>query len=464
MRPITRLLVANRGEIAARIIRAGFDEGMYTAVVTSSADRDSLPALLADRAVTIGPPPATESYLSVPAIVNAALALGCDAIHPGYGFLSEQPALAAACEDNGIVFVGPSIDSLVRGGDKTESRNLARSLGVPVSDGVEPAEDDEAFLRQVAEIGYPVLIKAAAGGGGRGMKLVRGASELLAQRETATREAAQAFGDGRVFVERFVERGRHIEVQILGDGEGRVIHLGERDCSVQRRYQKVIEEATAPALSPRLREEIRQAAVTLGQELRYRGAGTVEFLVDADRGTFSFLEINTRVQVEHPVTEAVTGVDIVREQLAIAAGAGLRIAQEDVRFHGHAIECRITSEDPARSFLPTPGRVTAWVAPQGSNVRVDTHVFPGYQVPPYYDSLLAKLICRGETREEALETTRRALDHFLVEGISTNIPILKDIVRDEAFSRGAVSTRWLETDFLPGWAPAAAEAKGALHG
>jgi acetyl-CoA carboxylase, biotin carboxylase subunit len=451
MTRIRRLLVANRGEIAVRILRAGFDEGMTTAVVTSEADRASLPALLADRAVTIGPGPAPESYLRVDAVINAALLLGCDAIHPGYGFLSERPELAQACEENGIVFVGPSVDSLVRGGDKTASRNLARSLGVPVSEGVEPEGDDDAVLAQVEEIGYPVLIKAAAGGGGRGMKLVRSATELLPAMEAGTSEALQAFGDGRVFIERFVERGRHIEVQVLGDGEGGVVHLGERDCSVQRRYQKIIEEAPAIALSDELRAAIHASAVTLCRELRYRGAGTVEFLVDTERGTFSFLEINTRVQVEHPVTETITGVDVVREQLAIAGGEGLRVAQDDVATHGHAIECRITSEDPFRSFLPTPGTVTTWVEPQGSQVRVDTHVFPGYVVPPYYDSLLAKLICWGEDRAEALAVTARALDHFLVEGIRTNIPILRDIIRDERFREGAVSTRWLETEFMPDW-------------
>jgi acetyl-CoA carboxylase biotin carboxylase subunit len=448
---ISSLLVANRGEIAVRILRAGFDEGMETAVVTSTADRDSLPARLADRAITIGPGPAGESYLVVEKVIAAAKALGADAIHPGYGFLSEQPALAEQCEANGIVFVGPSVDSLVRGGNKTASRHLAVSLGVPVSAGAEPETDDDVFLAQVAEIGYPVLIKAAAGGGGRGMKLVREADELPSARDTAVREAEQAFGDGRVFVERFVEHGRHVEVQVLGDGEGRVIHLGERDCSIQRRYQKVIEEATAPDLAPELRSQIHAAAVALCSELQYRGAGTVEFLVDSDRQTFSFLEINTRVQVEHPVTEAVTGVDIVREQLAIAAGRGLRLTQEDVAFRGHAIECRITCEDPYRSFMPTPGQVTTWVQPQGEGIRVDTHVYPGYVIPPYYDSLLAKLICWGETREEALSLTRRALDHFHVEGVSTNIGILKDIVADRAFASGAVTTRWLETDFLPKW-------------
>jgi acetyl-CoA carboxylase biotin carboxylase subunit len=451
IKPIKRLLVANRGEIAVRIVRAGFDEGMFTAVVTSDADRTSLAASLADQSVTIGPAAADLSYLSVPAIINAAVMLGCDAIHPGYGFLSEQPALALACAENDIIFVGPSVDSLERGGDKTASRNLARSLGVPVSDGVEPAGDDAALIAQVAEIGYPVLIKAAAGGGGRGMVLVRDESRLLAAVESGSREAAQAFGDGRVFIERFVEHGRHIEVQILGDGRGNVIHLGERDCSVQRRYQKIIEEAPAIGLSDELRDALHESAVTLGRELNYLGAGTVEFLVDAVRGTFSFLEINTRVQVEHPVTEKVTGIDIVRAQLSLATGAPLADEQSAVTVSGHAIECRVTSEDPRRSFMPTPGLVTKWVVPQGSRVRVDTHVYPGYTVPPYYDSLLAKIICTGDTREEALETMARALDHFTVEGISTNIEILKDIIADSRFAAGSVSTRWLETEFMPGW-------------
>jgi acetyl-CoA carboxylase, biotin carboxylase subunit len=450
-RKIRTLLVANRGEIAVRVIRAGFDEGMTTAVVTSAADRDSLPAHLADRAINIGPAPASQSYLVVEKIIAAARALGADAIHPGYGFLSEQPALAEACTANDIIFVGPSVDSMVRGGDKVASRELAASLGVPVSEGVPPEKDHAAFKAQVAAVGYPVLIKAAAGGGGRGMKLVRQESELIAARDTAVYEAQQAFGDGRVFVERFVEHGRHVEVQVLGDGEGNVIHLGTRDCSIQRRYQKVIEEAPAPDLPGDLRERIHASAVALCSELRYSGAGTVEFLVDTDRDTFSFLEINTRVQVEHPVTEAVTGVDIVREQLAIADGRGLRVSQTGVDFTGHAFECRITCEDPRRSFMPTPGTITKWIAPQGTGVRVDTHAFPGYTVPPHYDSLLAKLICWGESREEALELTRRALDHFIVEGIRTNISILRDLVKDSKFARGAVTTQWLETVFLPKW-------------
>ncbi|WP_454688912.1 acetyl-CoA carboxylase biotin carboxylase subunit [Achromobacter aloeverae] len=448
---IETLLVANRGEIAVRVIRAGFDEGMKTAVVTSAADRDSLPAQLADRAINIGPAPASQSYLVVDKIIAAARALGADAIHPGYGFLSEQPALAEACAAHGIVFVGPSVDSMIRGGDKVASRNLAASCGVPVSEGVPPEQDNAAFKAQAAAIGYPVLIKAAAGGGGRGMKLVRQESELIDARDTAVYEAQQAFGDGRVFVERFVEHARHVEVQVLGDGEGNVIHLGTRDCSIQRRYQKVIEEAPAPDLSDDLRNRIHASAVALCSELKYTGAGTVEFLVDTDRDSFSFLEINTRVQVEHPVTEAVTGVDIVREQLAIADGEGLRMAQADVGFSGHAVECRITCEDPRRSFMPAPGTITKWVVPQGAGVRVDTHAFPGYTVPPHYDSLLAKLICWGETREKALELTRRALDHFIVEGISTNIEILRDLVRDPEFSQSAVTTQWLETKFLPAW-------------
>ena len=454
MSGIRRLLVANRGEIAVRIVRAAFDEGIETVVATSQADRDSLAAKLADRAVVIGPPSSSASYLDVTAVVSAALATGCDAIHPGYGFLSEQPALAEACAENDLVFVGPSIDSLVRGGDKGASRDLARSLGIPVSGAVEPQEDPARTLDLVGELGYPVLVKAAAGGGGRGMSLVGSADELLPAIERGSREAQEAFGDGRVFVERFVVSGRHVEVQILGDGRGGVIHLGERDCSVQRRYQKVLEEAPAIALPDSLREQLHASAVALGKELSYLGAGTVEFLVDVDRADYFFLEINTRVQVEHPVTEMVTGIDIVRQQLRLAQGEDLP-AQSEVELRGHALEVRLTSEAPERSFLPTPGRVTDWVAPQGSDVRVDTHLFPGYPVPPYYDSLLAKVITRGETRQDALATSLRALQHLRVEGIHTNLELLKDVVADPEFAKGAVTTRWLETSFMPGWTPGA---------
>ncbi|MCG3754013.1 acetyl/propionyl/methylcrotonyl-CoA carboxylase subunit alpha [Amycolatopsis sp. Poz14] len=449
---INRLLVANRGEIAVRIIRAAFDEGIETVAVTSQADRDSLPAKLADRAVVIGPASAGRSYLDVTAVVSAALATGCDAIHPGYGFLSEQPALANACAENDLVFVGPSVDSLVRGGDKTASRELAKSLGIPVSEAVEPAADQTSTVELAAALGYPLIVKAAAGGGGRGMTLVHTDDELLAAIERGTREAQEAFGDGRVFVERFVTSGRHVEVQILGDGRGGVVHLGERDCSVQRRYQKVVEEAPASGLPGGLRTRLHESAVALGRELRYLGAGTVEFLVDVERGSYFFLEINTRVQVEHPVTEMLTGIDIVRAQLRLAQGGPLP-AQADIELTGHAVEVRLTSEDPSRSFLPTPGRVTEWVAPQGSDVRVDTHLFPGYVVPPYYDSLLAKIIARGATREEAFATSARALRHVRVKGVQTNLGLLADLVTDPDFTAGPVTTRWLETAFMPSWKP-----------
>jgi acetyl-CoA carboxylase biotin carboxylase subunit len=456
MAAITRLLVANRGEIAVRVIRAAFDEGIETVVVTSQADRDSLPAKLADRAVVIGPPASARSYLDVRAVVGAALATGCDAIHPGYGFLSEQPALATACAEHGLVFVGPSVDSLVRGGDKTASRDLARSLGIPVAEAVEPSEDRQRTLQIAAELGYPLLVKASAGGGGRGMSLVHTESALLEAIERGSREAQEAFGDGRVFVERFVVSGRHVEVQILGDGRGGVVHLGERDCSVQRRYQKVVEEAPASGLSDDVRGALHKAAVELGRELRYLGAGTVEFLVDVDRGSYYFLEINTRVQVEHPVTEMVTGIDIVRQQLRLAQGAPLP-AQDEIDLRGHAVEVRLTSEDPRRSFMPTPGLVTDWVAPQGTDVRVDTHLFPGYRVPPYYDSLLAKIITKGGTRDAALATSARALRHVRIEGIDTNLELLEAVVTAEDFVSGAVTTRWLETTFMPSWSTSSGE-------
>jgi acetyl-CoA carboxylase biotin carboxylase subunit len=450
MRPIKRLLVANRGEIAVRIIRAAFDEGIETVLVTSAADKESLGAKLADKAVVIGPASSGASYLEVTKVVSAALATGCDAVHPGYGFLSEQPALAEACAEHDLVFVGPSVDSLVRGGDKEASRDLAQSLGIPVSAALEPSADQDETRRRAAELGYPLLVKAAVGGGGRGMSLVRSDGELLGAIERGSREAQEAFGDGRVFIEQFVESGRHVEVQILGDGRGGVIHLGERDCSVQRRYQKVVEEAPAPELSDEIREQLHASAITLGRELRYLGAGTVEFLVDVARGSYFFLEINTRVQVEHPVTELVTGVDIVRQQLRLAQGGELP-KQSDIEIRGHAVEVRLTSEDPARNFLPTPGPVTEWVAPQGSEVRVDTHLYPGYVVPPYYDSLLAKIIAGGEDRAAALATSARALAHLRVGGIQTNADVLKAIIASDDFVAGAVTTRWLETTFMPAW-------------
>ena len=453
MTKLRRVLIANRGEIALRIIRACFEEDIESVLVVSEADIDSLPAKLADRVVRIGPAPSSQSYLDVDRIVAAATATGCDAVHPGYGFLSEQPRLASALAEAGIVFVGPSIDTLERGGDKLRARELARSLGIPLASGsaAVTAEDSHETAGQV---GYPILIKASAGGGGRGMGLVRDPGELDAALQRAQTEAREAFGDDRVYLERFVERARHVEVQILGDSHGNVIHLGERDCSVQRRYQKVVEEAPAVAVPAEVRARIHEAAVRLARSLEYLGAGTVEFLVDTETDEFFFLEMNTRVQVEHPVTEMVTGIDIVRLQLRIAAGEPLGIAQEDVRLEGHAIEYRVTAEDPDRGFLPAPGQIVDWVMPTSTSVRVDSHCFPGYRIPPFYDSLLAKIIVWGASRDAAIDRSRRVFDHVLVGGTPSSVPFHRRLLDSSDFREGRVTTRWLETEFLPSPGPA----------
>ncbi|MCW2695545.1 MAG: Biotin carboxylase [Modestobacter sp.] len=448
MTPLSRVLVANRGEIAARIVRACFDEGIESVLAASSVDMESLPARLADRVVCIGPPAPSASYLDVGRIVTAAVATGCDAVHPGYGFLSEQPELARACAENGLVFVGPSIDSLQRGGDKLLARRLARELGIPLSAGSEAVEGVEAGLELAGQVGYPLIVKAAAGGGGRGMRLIEEGTDLAGALEQATSEAREAFGDGRLFIERFVGRARHIEVQVLGDRFGKVVHLGERDCSIQRRYQKLIEEAPAPGLADDLRARLCRDAVRFAEALGYVGAGTVEFLVDVDRDEHFFLEMNTRVQVEHPVTEAVTGVDVVRQQLRIAAGEPLHIDQTDVAARGHAVEFRLTAEDAARDFAPSPGLLSEWVMPAGEGIRVDTHCFPGYTVPPYYDSLLAKLIVWGPDRATALVRADRALAKVRVGGVPTTTDFHRTVVANDDFQAGRVTTRWVETTLL----------------
>ncbi len=466
-----RVLVANRGEIAGRVIRTCRRLGIETVLTVSDADAASTPARLADKVIAIGPAPATDSYLNVDAVVGAALAAGVDAVHPGYGFLSENARLARACAAGGIAFIGPAPETLEAAGDKLAARERAVAAGLPVLSGgrISPvasgdqtdpgAAEDAGSL--AARIGFPVLVKAAGGGGGRGLRVVRQPGELPDAVSLASAEAGAAFGDPRVYLERYVERGRHVEVQILGDGE-RVIHLGDRDCSVQRRYQKLIEEAPAPGLDADLRDRLRAAAVTLGAHLGYRGAGTVEFLVDADRGEFYFLEVNARIQVEHPVTEAITGLDIVAEQIAIAEGRPLRLRQQDIRFAGHSIECRINAEDPAHDFRPSPGTISRAVFPVGAvsrnfggegsgraagYVRVDTHVQAGATVPPYYDSLLAKVIARGVDREAALAGLADALDRCAVDGVTTNLGMQRAIIASPAFAAGGVDTgylaRWL---------------------
>jgi len=448
---LRRVLIANRGEIAVRVIRACADEGIESVVALSDADRESMAALLADRAVCIGPGHAAQSYLDVARVVAAAMLTGCDGLHPGYGFLAERPELAQACADNGIVFVGPSADTIRRGGDKVEARSLARSLGIPVGQGSAALADVAEALEAADAVGYPVLLKAAAGGGGRGMLLVEGPEDLVARFESASHEALQAFGDGRVYVERFVRRARHVEVQVLADDHGTVVHLGERDCSAQRRYQKIVEEAPASALEPALRTALHEAAVRLTRALDYRGAGTVEFIVDSESGDFAFLEVNTRVQVEHTVTEMVTGIDIVRAQLRIAAGEPVGISQDQIQIRGHAVECRVNAEDPSQGFLPTPGTVRRWIVPQGGGVRVDSHVYGGYPVPPYYDSMIAKVITHGADRPEALQRMDRALHHLVVDGVTTNVPFLLGVLVDDDFAHQRHHTRWVEETFLPAW-------------
>ena len=416
---LSRVLIANRGEIAVRLIRACQDLGLSTVVTVSEADRDSLPARLADRAVCIGPPRSTDSYLNPEAIVAAALGTECHAVHPGYGFLSEQPALAEACAANGLTFVGPRAEHLRGMGNKIEARKLARSLGVPTLPGSEKIQSEADALEVAGRIGFPLMIKAAAGGGGRGMKIVTRAEDLPQAIVSASAEAGSAFGDPTLYVERYIANARHIEVQVLGDGNGHVIHLGERDCSLQRRHQKLIEEAPAPGIPAQLREQIFAAAIKLVGHMNYLSAGTVEFLFDSDASEFYFLEMNTRIQVEHPVTEMLTGVDIVAEQLRLAGGEPLRFAQHDISFRGHVIECRVTAERPSHNFQPNAGMITQWDPPAGPNIRVDTHCYAGYNVPIFYDSLLAKLIVYGVDRPDALTRASRALRRFKIGGIDT---------------------------------------------
>jgi acetyl-CoA carboxylase biotin carboxylase subunit len=449
---VERVLVANRGEIAMRVVRACFDEGVTSVLAASEADIDSLPARAADEVVRIGPTSATASYLNVGAVISAALLANCDAIHPGYGFLSERPELVELCARHSITFIGPSAESIRRGGDKIAARELARGLGIPIGAGSDAVSTVEEAAEVAAQVGYPVLLKAAAGGGGRGMRRVNAPSELADTVIRARAEAETAFGDGRLYVEHYVEPARHVEVQVLADTLGTTLHLGDRDCSYQRRYQKLVEEAPASAVPNELRRRIGEAAVALMSALKYVGAGTVEFLVDVERDTFSFLEVNTRVQVEHPVTEMVTGIDVVREQLRIASGKPLSFGQGDVQISGHAIEFRINAESPARGFIPSPGQLQVWRPPIGADVRVDSHCFAGYRIPPYYDSLLAKLICRGDTRDAALDLAVRALDSFDVAGVETTLPLHRALVRHPDVRGHRITTRWVEEVFLPAWA------------
>ena len=447
-RQMRRVLIANRGEIAVRIIRACRDLGLETVQVYSDADRDSLAVRLADRAVCVGPAHSRRSYLHGEFIVSAALTQGADAIHPGYGFLSENAAFAELCERSGLVFVGPPAEVIRKMGDKVMARRMAIEAGVPVTPGSEGTVADAAQAADIAaRLGYPVLLKAAGGGGGRGMRVVRGPAEIAERFDEARREASAAFGDDALYVEKFLERVRHVEIQILADGEA-VLHLGERDCSIQRRNQKLLEESPSPALDEAARARCAQAAVRLCRHVAYRSAGTVECIVEPASGAFYFMEMNTRVQVEHPVTELVTGIDIVKEQLRIARGERLSLRQDQVLMQGHALECRINAEDPDRGFAPCPGEIQALHLPGGPGIRIDSHVYGGYRIPPYYDSLLAKVIAWGRHREESIARMRRALSEMRVEGIATTIPFHERLLRDERFQRGEVHTRFVEDVFM----------------
>ncbi len=437
-----KILIANRGEIALRVQRACRELGIPTVAVHSTADADAMHVRLADEAVCIGPPPAKDSYLNIPSILSAATITGADAIHPGYGFLSENARFVDMVEAHGLTFIGPAPAHIAMMGDKVAAKAAMADLGVPLVPGSEGVVPDLATARSVAEkIGYPVLIKAVAGGGGRGMKVAADATSLEDAFRLARMEAASAFGNDAVYVEKYLDQPRHVELQVFADAHGNVVHFGERDCSLQRRHQKVLEEAGSPALTTAERDALGATATAALRKLGYRNAGTLEFLYQD--GQFAFIEMNTRLQVEHPITEMVCGIDLVREQIRIAAGAELGYGQADVRFSGHAIECRINAEDPA-TFMPTPGRVTAFHAPGGLGVRVDSALYAGYFVPPYYDSMVAKLIVHAPTRRDAINRLRRALEEFAVLGIQTTIPLHQRIVEDPDFQAGDYTIHWLE--------------------
>ncbi|MDQ3221761.1 MAG: acetyl-CoA carboxylase biotin carboxylase subunit [Acidobacteriota bacterium] len=442
-REIRKILIANRGEIACRIIWTCKEMGIKTVAVHSVADKDALHIRYADEAVCIGAPPSAQSYLNIPSIISAAEITNVDAIHPGYGFLAESETFAKVCEDCNIKFIGPTPDVIGMMGDKVEARRTMLAAGVPILPGSpDPIESADEAVRLAKEIGFPIIIKAAAGGGGRGMRIVRSEDELATNLETAQAEALAAFKNGSVYIERYIERPRHIEIQVLADEHGNCVHLGERECTIQRRHQKLLEEAPSIAITPEQREKMGAVAVKACKEIGYSSAGTFEFLLDED-GSFYFMEMNTRIQVEHPVTEMVTLADIVRNQIRIASGENLQYKQEDVQIVGHSIECRINAEDP-KTFVPSPGRITAFNIPGGPGVRVDTAVYPGYVVPPYYDSMIAKLIVHARTRELAISRMQRALDMMVVEGIKTTIPLHKQIMADERFQKGDFSTKFME--------------------
>ncbi|RWN58712.1 acetyl-CoA carboxylase biotin carboxylase subunit [Mesorhizobium sp.] len=437
-----KILIANRGEIALRVLRACKELGIQTVVVHSTADADAMHVRLADESVCIGPPPSRDSYLNIHQIVAACEITGADAVHPGYGFLSENAKFADILAAHNITFIGPSGDHIRIMGDKIEAKRTAKRLGIPVVPGSDGAVTEEKEARRIAaEIGYPVIIKASAGGGGRGMKVARSEADLVVALQTARSEAGAAFGDDAVYMEKYLEKPRHIEVQVFGDGAGRGVHFGERDCSLQRRHQKVWEEAPSPALNAEERAHIGGVCARAIADLGYSGAGTIEFLYE--NGDFYFIEMNTRLQVEHPVTEAITGIDLVHEQIRVASGGGLSMRQEEIRFQGHAIECRINAEDP-RTFTPSPGTITHFHTPGGLGIRVDSGVYSGYKIPPYYDSLIGKLIVHGRNRVECMMRLRRALDEFVVDGIKTTLPLFRDLVGNADIANGEYDIHWLE--------------------
>lgn len=438
-----KVLIANRGEIALRILRACKDLGVKTVAIHSSADKDLMHVRLADESVCIGPPNPTESYLNAPAIISAMEVTNSDAVHPGYGFLSENSDFAEQVERSGFTFIGPSPETIRLMGDKVSAIEVMRDAGVPTVPGSNgPISDNSDINIKLAQkIGYPVIIKAAAGGGGRGMRVVHSESELLSSIQLTQTEANNFFGNGVVYLEKFLERPRHIEIQVIGDGKGNAIHLGDRDCSLQRRHQKVLEEAPAPGISSKSRDLITKTCIQACRNMKYRGAGTLEFLYQDEN--FYFIEMNTRVQVEHPVTEMICNFDIVKEQIKIASGDSLSISQEDVNIKGHAFECRINAEN-AKTFLPSPGKVNRFHSPGGLGIRVDSHIYSGYEVPPFYDSLIAKLVTYGNSRKEALIKMKNALDEILIEGINTNIPLHQDLVNDIEFQKGCVTIHYLE--------------------
>lgn len=442
-----KILIANRGEIALRVIRACRELSIKTVAVYSDADRDSLHVRLADQAICIGPPASTSSYLDIPNIISAAMMSGVDAIHPGYGYLSERPEFAEICEDHGITLIGPTADQIEQMGDKARAKATMKNAGVPVVPGSDgPIDNRESLLEIVKEIGYPVIIKAAAGGGGKGMRVAHNEAELLKGYELARLEAGAAFGNDQVYVEKYIAKPRHIEIQLLADNHGNVVHIGERECSLQRRHQKILEEAPSPVVSDELRKKMGAAAVKGAKAVNYRNAGTIEFLLDED-GSFYFMEMNTRIQVEHPVTEMVYGIDLIKAQIQVAAGAELEYAQSEIRPVAHAIECRLNAEDTERGFLPSPGIISKLHIPGGHGVRWDSHIYQGYEISQYYDSMFGKLITWGGDREEAIDRMLSALNEIKVEGIQHNIEFQKRLLQDSRFRAGDFSTKFID-EFL----------------